>query len=273
MPMRRISMNKIREIIRLKQQCHLSERAISRALHLSRPVIAQYLININNSGLSYDEIQNMDDDSLTEILSGRKTKPARYLRLSEQFDYFTKELKRTGVTLERLWQEYRAEDPDGYSYTQFCYHFQVWRSSCELTMHLEHKAGDKMFADFTGKKLTYIDRQTGEVKEAEVFVAILPASQLTYVEAVESQQKPDWFRVNQNALHYFGGVPKAVVPDNLKSAVHKANFYEPDINPEYSDFARHYQTVILPARPNRARDKAMVEGTVRIVYAWIFAAL
>ncbi|MHC4071334.1 MAG: IS21 family transposase, partial [Planctomycetota bacterium] len=118
-----------------------------------------------------------------------------------------------------------------------------------------------------------IDQQTGEVKEAEVFVATLPASQLTYVEAVESQQKQDWLMVNQNAFHYFGGVPKAVVPDNLKSAVHKPNFYEPDINPEYSDFARHYQTVILPARPNRARDKAMVEGAVRIVYAWIFAAL
>jgi transposase len=260
--------------MRLKHQCHLSERAISRALNLSRPVIAQYLRDIAHSGLSYDEIQLMDDDSLTEVLTGSKnSKSERYLRLTKQFDYFAKELKRTGVTLQLLWQEYRAEDPDGYSYTQFCYHFQVWRSSCELTMHLEQKAGDKMFADFTGKKLTFIDRQTGEVKEAEIFVAILPASQLTYVEAVESQQKQDWLMVNQNAFHYFGGVPKAVVPDNLKSAVHKPNFYEPDINPEYADFARHYQTVILPARPNRARDKAMVEGAVRIVYAWIFATL
>jgi transposase len=266
-------MNKVREIIRLKQQCHLSERAISRALNLSRPVISQYLIDIAHSGLSYDEIQLMDDDSLTEMLTGSNKKPERYLQLSEQFDYFAKELKRTGVTLQLLWHEYRAEHPDGYSYTQFCYHFQVWRSSSELTMHLDHKAGDKLFADFTGKKLSFIDRQTGEVKEAEVFVATLPASQLTYVEAVESQQKQDWLMVNQNAFHYFGGVPKAVVPDNLKSAIHKPNFYEPDINPEYSDFARHYQTVILPARPNHARDKAMVEGAVKIVYAWIFAAL
>jgi transposase len=273
MPMRRISMNKVREIIRLKQRCHLSERAISRALNLSRPVISQYLIDIANSALSYDEIQDMDDDSLTEMITGSNKKPERYLQLTKQFDYFAKELKRTGGTLQLLWQEYRAEHPDGYSYTQFCYHFQVWRSSCELTMHLDHKAGDKMFADFTGKKLTFINRQTGEIKEAEVFVATLPASQLTYVEAVESQQKQDWLMVNQNAFHYFGGVPKAVVPDNLKSAVHKPNFYEPDINPEYADFARHYQTVILPARPNHARDKAMVEGAVRIVYAWIFAAL
>ena len=237
-------MNKVREIIRLRQQCHLSERAISRALNLSRPVISQYLIDIAHSGLSYDEIQVMDDDSLTEMLTGSNKKPERYLQLAKQFDYFTKELKRTGVTLQLLWHEYRAEHPDGYSYTQFCYHFQVWRSTSELTMHLDHKAGDKMFADFTGKKLSFIDRQTGEVNEAEVFVATLPASQLTYVEAVQSQQKQDWLMVNQNAFHYFGGVPKAVVPDNLKSAIHKPNFYEPDINPEYSDFARHYQTVI-----------------------------
>jgi transposase len=267
-------MNKVREIIRLKHQCNLSERAISRALNLSRPVISQYLRDIASSGLSYDEIQRMDDDSLTEILTGgNNSKSERYVQLTKQFDYFAKELKRTGVTLQRLWDEYRAENPDGYSYTQFCYHFQLWRSTSELTMHLDHKAGDKMFADFTGKKLSFVDRQTGEVKEVEVFVATLPASQLTYVEATESQQKHDWIMVNQNALHFIGGVPKALVPDNLKSAVHKANFYEPDINPEYFDFARHYQTVILPARPNRPRDKALVEGAVRIVYAWIFAAL
>ena len=155
-------MNKIREIIRLKEQCNLSERAISRALSLSRPVVAQYLRDIGSSGLNYAEIQAMDDDSLAEILTGRNnSKPERYVRLAKQFDYFAKELKRTGVTLELLWQEYRAEHPDGYSYTQFCYHFQVWRSSCELTMHLDHKAGDKMFADFTGKHLSYVDRQSG----------------------------------------------------------------------------------------------------------------
>jgi transposase len=267
-------MNKVREIIRLKEQCNLSERAISRALNLSRPVVAQYLRDIGSSGLSYSEIELMDDDSLTEMLAGRNSsKPERYIQLTKLFDYFVKELKRTGVTLQCLWQEYRAEHPDGYSYTQFCYHFQVWRSSSELTMHLDHKAGDKMFADFTGKKLTFVDKQSGAVKEVEVFVAILPASQLTYVEATESQRKHDWIMANQNAFHYFGGVPQAVVPDNLKSAVNTPNFYEPEINPEYFDFARHYQTVILPARPNHARDKAMVEGAVKIVYAWIFAAL
>jgi transposase len=130
-----------------------------------------------------------------------------------------------------------------------------------------------MFADFTGKKFPLVDRLTGELTEAEVFVALLAASQLTYVEAVANQKKENWIKVNQNAFHYFGGVTLAVVVDNLKSGVTKANKYEPHINPEYYDFAAHYQTVILPARPNEPRDKALVEGAVKIVYAWIFASL
>jgi len=138
---------------------------------------------------------------------------------------------------------------------------------------MDHKVGDKMFVDFTGKTLEIVDQQTGEIRDVEVFVAVLGASQYTYVEAVATQKKHDWIKVNQNAFLYFGGVPQAVVPDCLKSAVQKANKYEPDINPEYADFARHYQTTILPARPNCARDKALVEGTVRIIYTRIFAQI
>ncbi|RLE11094.1 IS21 family transposase, partial [Candidatus Aerophobetes bacterium] len=129
--------------------------------------------------------------------------------------------------------------PEGYSYSQFCYHFQVWRSLFPLTMHIEHKAGEKMFVDYTGKKLRIYDSIRGKTKEVEVFVAILPASQLTYVEATETQKRQDWIKANENALWYFGGVPKAVVPDSLKSGVTKANKYEPEINPVYTDFARY----------------------------------
>ncbi|MCI0549921.1 MAG: IS21 family transposase, partial [Anaerolineae bacterium] len=171
------------------------------------------------------------------------------------------------------WQEYRAEHPEGYSYSQFCYHFQVWRGTSQLTMHMTHKAGDKMFADFTGKKLHIVDKLTGEIKDVETFVAILGASQYTYVEAIASQKKEDWLKANQNAFYYFGGVPHAVVPDCLKAAVKQANWYEPEINPEFLEFSRHYQTAILPARPAHPKDKALVEGAVRIVYSWIFAAL
>lgn len=267
-------MEKIREIIRLKELGHLSERAISRALKISRPVVKQYLIETEKSGLDYAAIKEMPDSALLEILSGNTPgRSDRYQTLSSQFEYYCKELKRTGVTLQLLWEEYRQQHPDGYQYSQFCYHFQNWRSSDELSMHIEHKAGDKMFADFTGKHLSYIDVITGEIKFAHIFVTVLCASQLTYVEATASQNTQDWIKANQNAFQYFGGVTNAIIPDCLKAAVTKADKYEPTINPEYLDFARHYQTTILPARPGHPKDKALVEGAVRIVYAWIFARL
>jgi transposase len=267
-------MEKVREVLRLKEQCGLSERAISRALSVSRPVIKDYLSKLSKAGLDYFQAQQFSDDELLEVIKGNHgSRSQRYDKLRQSFDYYAKELKRPGVTLERLWQEYRAEYPDGYSYSQFCYHFQLWRSNSELTMHIEHKAGDKMFADFTGKKLQIVDKNTGEIRDVEVFVALMGASQYTYVEATCSQKKTDWLEANQNAFHFFDGVPKAVVPDCLKSAVKTPHNYEPDINPVYADFARHYQTAILPARPNRPRDKALVEGAVKIVYTWIFAVL
>jgi transposase len=180
---------------------------------------------------------------------------------------------RPGVTLQHLWQEYRDEHLDGYSYSQFCYHFQLWRSASELTMHIEHKAGDKMFIDFAGKKFEIVDKETSELKEVETFVAVLGASQYTYVEVVATQQKQDVISATENAFGYFGGVTCAVVPDCMKTAVTRPDKYEPDINPEYADFSRHFQTVILPARPKRPKDKALVENAVRIVYMWIYAPL
>jgi len=273
MPRGRISMEKIREIKRLNES-GLSERAIGRALIISRPVVKEYLDKICAAGFDYATIKNMDDDTLTEIIQDTKnTTPERYQLLSGKFDYIATELKRPGVTLQRLWEEYRAEHPDGYSYSQFCYHYQLWRNTSDITMHIDHKVGDKMFIDFAGKKLHITDKKTGEITDVEVFVAILAASQYTYVEAVASQQKADFISATQNAFYYFGGVPRTTVPDCLKSAVTNPCKYEPDINPEYSDMASHYQTVIIPARPSRPKDKALVEGTVKIVYNWIYAAL
>jgi transposase/predicted XRE-type DNA-binding protein len=268
-------MNKIREIIRLNEQCNLSQRAIARALSISRPVVSEYIQKICSSGLDYSATQALDDDALLEIIEGADSKvhSERYQVLRRKFEYFVKELKRTGVTLERLWQEYRDEHPNGYGYSQFCYHFQVWRNASELTMHIDHKVADKAFVDFAGKHLQITNRDTGEITDVEVFVSILGASQYTYVQAVSTQQKHDWISANLNALEYFGGVPRAIVPDCLKTAVTRANQYEPDINPEYEDFARHYQTVILPARPVRPKDKALVENAVGLVYSRIYAAL
>jgi len=274
MPMRKTAMDKIREIIRLKELGKLSERTISRALKVSRPVVKQYIDAIKKADLTYSEIEKMPDDTLLEILSGdKRVSSERYQTLSDQFEYFYKELKRTGVTLQLLWEEYIQKHPDGYQYSQFCWHFQKWRDSDELCMHIEHKAGDKMFVDFTGKHLSIVDPATGELKDVEVFIGVLGASQRTFVIATASQKKHDWINANQEAFQYFGGVTNAIVPDCLKTAITKADKYEPTINPEYLDFARHYQTTILPARPASPKDKALVEGAVRIVYAWIFARL
>jgi len=271
---RRTSMRKIREVIRLGIEGKLSNRQISRALGVSRPVVSQYLIDFRASGLGYNDIGKLSDDELMTVLSGTKEKKSEEYRvLSEKFEHFATELKKPGVTLHILWDEYIKENFTGFSYSRFCYHYQVWRNSSYITMHIEHKAGDKMFVDYAGKRLKIHDRKTGRVREVEVLVAILPASQYTYVEAMESQTKEDWLKGNDNALQYFEGVPLAIVPDCLKTGVTNGNKYEPDINPEYADLARHYNTVILPARPHSPKDKAMVENAVRIVYARIYAPL
>jgi len=271
---RRVSMRKVRELLRLHQECGLSRRQIARALKISRPVVGQYLSNFRQSGLTYQDTTVMSDDEVMEILEkGGKRKSERYKALSGRFTYLAGELKRPGVTLELLWQEYKWEHPEGYGYSQFCYHFQVWRSLSPLTMHIEHKAGEAMFVDYTGKKLTISEEVTGRVREVEVLVAILAASQLTYVEATETQKRQDWIRANENALHYFGGVPQIIVPDCLRSAVARASKYEPDINPVYADFARHYSLAIVPARPHSPKDKAMVESAIKITYRRVFAPL
>jgi len=172
-----------------------------------------------------------------------------------------------------LWEAYRKEFPDGFQYTQFCFYYNQWKARVNPTMHLDHKAGDKLYVDFAGEKLTITDKESGEIIEVEVFVAILGASQLTYVEAVLSQQKEDFIAACEDALHYYGGVPAAIVPDNLKAAVTKSNRYEPTLNETFADFADHYATTILPARAYRPRDKALVEGAVKIVYSRIYAPI
>jgi transposase len=191
----------------------------------------------------------------------------------EQMSYFEQELRRTGVSRWLLWSEYKAAYPKGYNYSQFCYHFQHWQQSQDVVMHFEYEAGDKLFVDYTGKKLELIDPHTGEVKQLEVFVAILAASHFTYVEAVRSQSKADFFGPLARALHFFGGVPRVIIPDNVKAAVIKASSYEPKLNPSMEDFVEYYQTAAMPTRAFKPRDKALVENAVRIVYGRIFAPL
>ena len=267
----------IREIIRLKEE-KFSNSRIARALNLSRPTVIKYIKQTESSGFTIKELVTFSDAELHELFEAGATPPRTdrniiYIELTEFFSYVEKELKKPGVTRQLLWKEYKSKHPDGVMYTQFCYHFRKWRNQNDAYMHMEHKAGDKVFVDYTGKKLSFIDRSTGEIKEAEVFVATLGASQLTFVEATHSQTIPEFLHSLQNSFRYFGGVTAAVVPDNLKSAVTKSDRYEPEINERLADFASHYGTIIYPARARKPKDKALVEGAVKIVYHRIYAAL
>ena len=266
MSRKRIRMERIRKIIRYSVTTELSERQIARALNVSRMAVGKYVRAFRSSGLRLEELEGMPDSQLMARLEGkdRRPKSARYNELCKRFPAFVKELRKKGVTLELLWEEYLKERPEGYQYSQFCYHFHIWRRAGSLSMHIEHKAGDKMFVDYAGEKLSYTEPGSSKAHPVEVFVAILGASELTYVEASESQKQQEWIRSNERALWYFGGSPDALVPDSLKSAVTEADPYEPGINPAFDDFAAHYGLVIVPARVRKARDKL----SRKMLFAW-----
>jgi len=267
-------MYKIRDVFRLVKENKLSCRSIAKTLNIGKSTVNDFAKKINNIALSYEDVCSLSDSEILELLDMANTNQSeRYKYIAERFPDYEKELKKTGVTVKLLWEEYIEKNPQGYSLSQFSRHFQLWRGSTKSSMHINHKAGDKMFVDFTGKRLYLTDMKTGKAIPVEVFSAILGASNLTYVEATVSQEKKEFIKCVENALWYFGGVTNAIVPDCLKSAVTKGDKYEPEINRDFHEFARHYQTVVLPARPHSPKDKAMVEGAVKIIYSWIFAKL
>ena len=246
---KRIQMRKVRELLVLHFERDISARQAAKIIGIGKTAASQYIAGFRASGLNISIVATMSDSELLNIINIKKeSENLLYKELSDLFPYFEKELKRTGVTLQLLWKEYTETRTHYYGYSQFCHHYYHWRKQKKVSMRMEHKAGDKMFVDFAGKKLQVSDPETGEIKDYEVFVSVLGASQLSYIEAVASQRKADWIAVNQNALRFYGGVPAAIVPDCLKSAVIKANKYEPQLNETFNDFANHYQTVILPAR-------------------------
>lgn len=268
-----IAMISIRQIFRLHSE-NVSRREIEKLLGITRKTVSKYILLFEASDLSYNEIRHKSDGELFALFR-EKEKPTkdRLVTLTSQLSQMEKELRRTGVNKFVIREEYKRADPGGYNYTQYCYHLNKYLKKNGATMHFEHKSGDKMFIDFTGKHLYITDRKSGEPAEVEVFVAILGASQMTYVEAVAGQRKEDFISATENALLYFGGSPKAVVPDNLKSGVTKSCRYEPSLNEDFKNFALHYQTTILPARSFKPRDKSLVEGAVKIIYSRIFAKL
>jgi len=267
-------MRKVKELLRLKFEQNFSNRQAAKAVGIGKTAASEYITGFIKSGLTMEQILSLSDSNFLAALKiHHRQDNQRYKELFKLFPYIEKELKRIGVTLRILWQEYREGHPNGYGYSQYCHHFYQWRKAQKVSMHIDHKAGDKLYVDFAGKKLSVINPETGEITEHEVFVAVLGCSQLAYIEAVPSQQKSDWTYVNENVLRFLGGAPRAIVPDCLKSAVNKSDKYEPEINETYQDFARHFNTVILPARALHPKDKALAENFVRNAYQSIYAPL
>jgi len=269
-----LSMSKIRKILRMYHHGR-SIMSIAAQTDASRNTVKKYLTAFKDSDFTFDEVNALNDKELEEFFGKSKERAPSSMMLSmlRCFPHVDKELKRVGVNRQILWKEYYKEFPDGYKYSQFCFYFNQWKARVNPVMHMDHKVGDKLYVDFAGQKMSITDKDTGEIIQVEIFVAILGASQLTYVEAVISQQKEDFVTACEHTLQYIGGVPDAIVPDNLKAAVTKSSRYEPTLNETFEDFADHYGTTILPARAFRPRDKALVEGAVRIMYTRIYAPL
>jgi len=264
----------IRHILRLHTQNQtMSEIIVQTGIH--RIPLKKIINDFKESKLSFSEINELSDADLQDLFKKpvEKEHSEKLQTLYNLFPYIDKELKRKGVTKQLLWEEYKNKNPNGISKRAFYKHFSKWKSRKIPVMRQDHKAGDKLYIDFAGEKLAITDKETGKEKSVEVFVAVLGASQLTYVEAVMTQKKEDFIPACENALHYIQGVPAAIVPDNLRSAVTKSDRYEPTINETFADFAEHYNTTILPARAYRPKDKAVVENTIKIIYTRIYAKL
>jgi transposase len=268
------SVKDIRSILRLTHEHGLSVRAVSERLAISKTTVSTYLLRAREAGLSSWPLPpGLDDDAvLQRRLFHRRGRPPQDLE-EPSWARIASELKRKGVTLTLLWQEYRERHPNGYGYTWFCERFAAFEQRANATFRNRHTAGAAMQTDYAGQTVPIIDPLTGEIRPAQIFVAVLPASLLTFAYASFSQRLPDWIEGQQRALSFFGGVTKAIVCDNLKAGVAKPLWFEPTINATFAAFAEHYDTTVLPARPKRPKDKAKVEGSVLIVERWILARL
>lgn len=269
----RIEIMELKNLIRLKLS-GLSNRKVAVELGVSRNTVNGYVSYFESHNLDYGELMELSDKDLDDLFSvSSEVDKQRFEDLSQYFEYFSKELKKVGCTKEVLWKEYRIKHPDGYMLSQFNHHLNNWLRRIHGSTKLVHKAGDKLYIDFCGKKLSYVDKHSGEVVEVEVFVGVLPASQYTFVRAVRTQSTEDLIVALNACLSYFAGVPQAIVPDNLKAAVIKSHKFAPKINPTLRDFAQHYGCVINPTRTYSPQDKALVENAVSLAYKRIFYPL
>lgn len=274
MPMPRITMKKLREALRLKFDLKLSNREIGNMLSVSASTVSLYVTTFKLKEITWEQANAISDDELIKLIFPvQHLSPKRQCTIPD-FEYIHKELKRKGVTLQLLWEEYyETHQERSYSRTQFCALYREWRKKLNVSMRQHHKAGDKLFVDYAGQTISIIDVNTGESKEAQIFIAVMGASNYCYAEATWTQSLPNWIGSHVRAFEYFGGVVALLVPDNLRSGVNKACRYEPDANPLYADMVSYYGTAVLPARPYKPKDKAKVEVGVQIIERWILARL
>jgi transposase len=266
-------MRQVHEVLRLKWAIGLSDRQIAQSLSLSRPTVAAYIRRAQAAGLSWPLPDGLDEATLERRLFLPPPTTGALTHLAPDWAQVHQELKRKGVTLLLLWQEYKAATPEGFQYSWFCQAYRHWAGKLDLVMRQSHRAGEKLFVDYAGQGLPIVNHHSGEMHEAAVFIAVLGASNYTYAEATWTQSLPDWIGSHVRTFEALGGVPEVVVPDNLKAAVNRAHRYEPEINRTYGDLAHHYGVAIIPARAARPRDKAKVEVGVQVVERWIVARL
>jgi transposase len=273
MPTKRKAMRQIKEVLRLKFEAKLSHERIATATGLSKGAVTSYLKRAADAGIGWPLVPPLDDVALEARLFRAPGAPAAG-HVAPDFARIHQELKRKGVTLQLLWEEYSTAHPGfAYRYSQFCLHYARFRNGLKRSMRQMHRAGEKLFLDYSGATVPIIDAGTGELRSAQIFVAVLGASNYTYAEASWSQSLPDWIGSHLRTFEFMGAVPALLVPDNLKSAIKRACRYEPEATSTYGDMARHYGTAILPARPFHPRDKAAVEAGVLLVQRWILARL
>jgi len=264
-------MRKIRDVLRL-HAAGLTGRQIAHSVGTARSTVAECLRRAQAAGLAWPLPESLTETALDQRLYPAPM-PSSEPRPSADWAGIHHELRRKGVTLQLLWQEYREQHPEGYRYSRFCDLYRQWLRRVDVVMRQEHRAGEKLFVDYAGPTMPIIDRQTGEIRQAQIFVAVLGASSYCFVEATLTQTLPDWLGSHVRALEWLGGCPAILVPDNLRSGVSRANRYEPDINPAYQDLADHYGMAVIPARVRKPRDKAKVEAGVLLTERWILACL
>lgn len=274
MTTKRVSMNKLKELLRMKYEAQLSLRQMALCLSLSIGVISKYIKRAETAGIGWPLPEGMMDADLAAVLQPAKKSVITLTMAEPDFDDIRDELSTKGMTRLLLWQEYAANHPDNhYSYSRYTVLFKNWNKRQQLSMRQVHRAGEKLFVDYCGPTLSVVNPDTGEIRSAQVFVAVLGSSSYTYAEATWSQKLPDWIGSHVRAFEFYGGLPLIVVPDNLKSAVTKPCRYEPDLNPTYQQMAEHYGVAVIPARPYKPKDKSKAEVGVQIVERWIMMRL